>query len=92
MLRERTEKQSRRENLSTLSTNLGLIIMQIKSQIDESEYLDDIDQMLIENSEKRASVVAQWLVTIAMIGCFFIYIEIFKILYASFLHHMRNLT
>lgn len=92
MLRERTEKQPRRENLSTLSTNLGLILMQINSQINESEYLDDIDLMLIENSEKRASIVAQWLLTIAMIGCFFIYIEISKILYTSFLHYMRNLT
>lgn len=66
--------------------------MQIKSQINESEYLDDIDQMLIENSEKRASVAAQCLLTIAMIGCFFIYIEISKILYTLFLHYMRNLT
>jgi len=66
--------------------------MQIKSQINDSEYPDYIDQMLIENSERRVSAVAQWLVTIAMIGCFFIYIEVFKILYTSFLHYMRNLT
>ena len=91
MLRERTEKQSHRENLSTLSTNLGLSLMQIKSQINESEYLDDIDQLLIENSERRVSAVAQWLVTIVMIGCFFMYIEVFKILYTSFLLYMRSL-